>query len=99
MDAANDFPQVVIDGVYFQVGRTGIGRVWTSLLREWAAGDFADRFLFLDRGGTAPPLNGIRCVTISPYAYRFTGYDASGLQALCDRELPCVCVSTYYTAP
>ncbi len=99
MRAANGFPRVLIDGVYFQVGRTGIGRVWTSLLREWIADGFAEHLLFLDRGGTAPRLDGVRYLTVPPYDYRFTGNDAARLQALCDQEGADVFVSTYYSAP
>jgi glycosyltransferase involved in cell wall biosynthesis len=83
MSAANGFPRVLIDGVYFQVGRTGIGRVWTALLR----------------GATAPRQDGIAYLPVPPCDYRFTGEEAARLQALCDRERADLFVSTYYTAP
>jgi hypothetical protein len=42
-------PNIVIDGVFFQYYRTGIARVWKSLLREWSGTDFASRLVVLDR--------------------------------------------------
>jgi glycosyltransferase involved in cell wall biosynthesis len=99
MSAADGFPRVLIDGVYFQIGRTGIGRVWTSLLREWAAGGLAERLLVVDRGATAPRIDGVTYLDVPAYDYRFTGDDAAHLQALCDRERTGLFVSTYYTAP
>jgi glycosyltransferase involved in cell wall biosynthesis len=99
MGTANGFPRVLIDGVYFQVGRTGIGRVWASLLREWVADGAAEHLLVLDRGETAPRLDGVAYLSVPPCDYRYTGDEAARLQALCDRERADLFVSTYYTAP
>ena len=99
MSTAKRFPQIVIDGVFFQIAHTGIARVWTSLLHEWLASGFAEQVLVLDRGDTAPRLDGIRYRTMPRYDYGLTGSDAGNLQALCDEEQADVFVSTYYTAP
>ena len=99
MSAANGFPRVLIDGVYFQVGRTGIGRVWTALLRAWADAGLAEHLLVLDRGATAPRQDGVAYLPVAPCDYRYTGDEAARLQELCDRERADLFVSTYYTAP
>jgi glycosyltransferase involved in cell wall biosynthesis len=99
MGAGKRFPKVLIDGIFFQIARTGIARVWTSLLRYWADGSFADSLLLLDRAETAPPIDGVRRLTIPGYDYRASGDDALRLQALCDQEEADLFVSTYYTAP
>jgi glycosyltransferase involved in cell wall biosynthesis len=99
MSAANGFPRVLIDGVYFQVGRTGIGRVWTALLRVWADAGLAEHLLVLDRGGTAPRQDGVAYLPVPPCDYRYTGDEAARLQELCDRERADLFVSTYYTTP
>jgi glycosyltransferase involved in cell wall biosynthesis len=99
MSTAKHFPQIVIDGVFFQIAHTGIARVWTSLLHEWSANGFAEHLVVLDRGDTAPRLDGIRYRTIPRYDYGLTGNDAGHLQTLCDEEQADVFVSTYYTAP
>jgi glycosyltransferase involved in cell wall biosynthesis len=99
MNAVKRFPKILIDGVFFQIAHTGIARVWTSLLREWAGNGFAAHLLVLDRGNTAPRLDGVRYLTIPSYDYHGSGLDAVRLQSLCDREQADLFVSTYYTAP
>ncbi len=99
MNANNDNPQILLDGVFFQYGSTGIARLWTALLHEWSADRFAQQLLVLDRGDTAPRFDGIRYRSIPPYDHRTTGDDAARLQTLCDEERAAVFVSTYYTAP
>ena len=99
MNANNDNPQILLDGVFFQYGSTGIARLWTALLHEWSADRFAQQLLVLDRGDTAPRIDGIRYRSIPAYDHRTTGDDAARLQALCDEERAAVFVSTYYTAP
>lgn len=99
MNAATHSPYILIDGLFFQIARTGIARVWTSLLREWAGTGFADHLLVLDRGNTAPRLDGVRYLTIPLYDYHDSGRDAVHLQGFCDQEHADLFVSTYYTAP
>jgi glycosyltransferase involved in cell wall biosynthesis len=99
MSAGNDSRTIVIDGIFFQLGRTGIARVWTALLHEWSTEPFAKRLLVLDRGNTVPRFDGIRYRTIPLYDYRTSGDDARRLQMLCDEERAGLFVSTYYTTP
>ena len=39
---------IVIDGVFFQIGRSGIARVWQSLLGLWSGTPFGDRLVVMD---------------------------------------------------
>jgi glycosyltransferase involved in cell wall biosynthesis len=90
---------ILIDGVFFQLYRTGIARVWTSLLEQWSKTNFARHILVLDRANTAPKIPGIRYRTIPAYSYDKTGADRAMLQKICDEESAAVFISTYYTTP
>ena len=90
---------IVIDGVFFQLYRTGIARVWRSLLEEWAVSNFADCIVVFDRADTAPKIPGIKYRTISPYNYNATDADREMLQQVCDEEGADLFISTYYTTP
>ncbi|MEG4201678.1 glycosyltransferase [Microcoleus sp. Pol12A5] len=92
-------PKIIVDGVFFQLYRTGIARVWQSLLQEWAVDGFAKHIVVLDRAGTAPKILGIRYRTIPPYNYSTTDADREMLQQLCDEEGADLFISTYYTTP
>ncbi|MBS3027680.1 MAG: glycosyltransferase [Dolichospermum sp. DET50] len=91
--------QIIIDGVFFQLYKTGIARVWKSLLEEWANTEFADHILVLDRANTAPKINGIRYRVVSLYNYNDTESDRQMLQQICDEEGAELFISTYYTTP
>ncbi|WP_290601633.1 glycosyltransferase [Anabaena sp. AL93] len=91
--------QIIIDGVFFQLYKTGIARVWKSLLEQWANTEFANHIIVLDRANTAPKINGIRYRTISPYNYNDTESDRQMLQQICDEEGAELFISTYYTTP
>lgn len=90
---------IVIDGVFFQLYKTGIARVWQSLLEEWTKGDFAQHIVVVDRVGTAPKIEGIRYRTIPAYDYVNTDFDRKMLQQICDEEKANLFISTYYTTP
>lgn len=92
-------PIILIDGVFFQLYRTGIARVWRSLLEEWAQTDFAKHIIVLDRVGTAPEIPGIRYRLIPAYDYSNTEVDRGILQQICDEEGAELFISTYYTTP
>jgi glycosyltransferase involved in cell wall biosynthesis len=92
-------PLILIDGVFFQLYRTGIARVWRSLLEEWSQSDFAKHIIVLDRVGTAPEIPGIRYRLIPAYDYSNTEVDHEILQQVCDEEGADLFISTYYTAP
>ncbi len=91
--------KILIDGVFFQITQSGIARVWTSLLEQWATSEFAKQILVLDRIGTAPKIAGIPYRTIPAYDYAKTDIDRQLLQQVCDEEKASLFISTYYTTP
>ncbi len=90
-------PQIVIDGVFFQLYSTGIARVWKSLLEEWANTEFSNHLVILDRVGTAPKIEGISYYQIPAYDYNNTDADRQMLQQVCDELGTDLFISTYYT--
>ncbi|WP_333335946.1 methyltransferase domain-containing protein [Microcoleus sp. BROC3] len=90
---------ILVDGVFFQMYRTGIARVWRSLLEEWAENGFAKHIIVLDRVGTSPKIGGIRYCTVPAYDYSKTDADREMLQQVCDETGADLFISTYYTTP
>lgn len=91
---------IVVDGVFFQhFLKSGIARVWRSYLHEWLKTGFAERVVFLDRGGTGPRLPGLPTRSIPLWRDDLTAQDSLRLQRICDEEGAALFVSTYYTAP
>ncbi len=90
---------IIIDGVFFQILKTGIGRVWISLLSEWAKNDFGKHLLILDRVGTAPKIPSLRYRKIPDYSYEKAKADKQMLQDICSQEGADLFISTYYTTP
>lgn len=93
------FPKILIDGVFFQLYKTGIARVWNSLLEKWAENSFGNHIIVLDRAGTASKIAGIRYLTIPAYNYGTTDADRKMLQQVCDELEADLFISTYYTTP
>ncbi|NJR21009.1 MAG: glycosyltransferase [Richelia sp. CSU_2_1] len=92
--------KIVIDGIFFQTKqRSGIARVWQSLMAEWVKDGFAKNIVILDRANTVPKIPGIRYESVPVYDYNNTDTDRQMLQQLCDRENADLFVSTYYTTP
>ena len=90
---------IIVDGVFFQMFKTGIARVWQSLLSEWSANGFSQNLIVLDRVGTAPKISGIRYLSVPAYDYSNTDNDCKMLQEICDQEQADLFISTYYTTP
>jgi glycosyltransferase involved in cell wall biosynthesis len=91
---------IVVDGVFFQhFLKSGITRVWLSYLREWLKTGFAERVVFLDRGGAGPRLPGLPTRSIPRWRDDLTAQDSLRLQRICDEERAALFVSTYYTTP
>lgn len=90
---------ILVDGVFFQMYKTGIARVWRSLLQEWAENGFAKHIIVLDRVGTSPKIPGIRYCNVPAYDYSKTDADREMLQQVCDEEGADLFISTYYTTP
>ncbi|AUT02340.1 glycosyl transferase group 1 [Nostoc sp. CENA543] len=98
-DLATKNLNILIDGVFFQLYKTGIARVWKSLLEEWASNGFAKHIILLDRVGTAPKIPGIRYINIPSYDYHEMDADREMLQQVCDQEGADLFISSYYTTP
>lgn len=75
---------IVIDGVFFQIGRSGIARVWQSLLGLWSGTPFGDRLVVMDRNRTMPRLPGIRYVDAAGLNYHDLEGDRRIVQQACD---------------
>ncbi|MEB3120241.1 MAG: glycosyltransferase family 1 protein [Snowella sp.] len=93
------FSTLVIDGVFFQIADTGIARVWQSLLKEWQKSDFSGHIVVIDRGNTAPKIDGIAYYSMSLYDYEKKALESEKLQTICDQFKADLFISTYYTTP
>jgi glycosyltransferase involved in cell wall biosynthesis len=92
-------PRIVVDGVFYQLSNSGIARVWTSLLKECVRTGYADNVVLIDRGGTAPRIDGVIYHSIEPHNWDTVDGDARLLQEVCDLEGADLFMSTYYTTP
>ena len=90
---------IVIDGVFFQIGRSGIARVWQSLLGLWSGTPFGDRLVVMDRNRTIPRLPGIRYVDAPGLNYADLEGDRRVVQDVCDELGAALFISTYYSHP
>ena len=75
---------IVVDGVFFQLGRTGIARVWMTLLGLWAPTEFGRRLVVIDRARTAPRVPGIRYHDAPALNYADLEGDRRVVQQVCD---------------
>jgi len=91
--------KILVDAVFFQYNRSGIARVWSSLLIEWARDGFARQLLVLDRQNTVPHIPGIAYRTVAAHSYAAPDVDRAMLQRVCDEEGADLFVSSYYTTP
>jgi FkbM family methyltransferase len=91
--------KILVDGVFFQLYRTGIARLWQSVLAEWAQTEFSRQIIVLDRNNTCPKISGIQYLSIPELNYVDVEADRVLLQAICDREDASLFISTYYTTP
>ncbi|MGD2180385.1 glycosyltransferase family 4 protein [Lusitaniella coriacea] len=92
-------PKIVVDGIFFQYYRTGIARVWRTLLEEWVESGFSKHLLVLSRGGTTPEISGIDYRVIPNHNYQNSDADRELLQQICDEEGADLFISSYYTTP
>jgi FkbM family methyltransferase len=91
--------KILVDGVFFQLYRTGIARLWQSVLAEWAKDEFGRQIIVLDRNNTCPKIPGIQYLAIPELSYEDLDADRALLQAICDQENADLFISTYYTTP
>jgi len=92
-------PPIVVDGVFFQLARTGIARVWQTLLGLWAGTPFGDRLVVIDRARTMPRIAGIRYHDAPPLNYGDIEADRRVVQSACDAVGAALFISSYYTYP
>jgi FkbM family methyltransferase len=90
---------IIVDAVFFQYYKTGIARVWKSLLSRWAETEFGKRLLILDRAGSAPRIPGLKYMEFPAHDYANTGGDQELIQKVCDWKAARLFVSSYYTTP
>ncbi|MEY3870716.1 MAG: hypothetical protein RLZZ338_4610 [Cyanobacteriota bacterium] len=92
--------KILLDGVFFQLPqKSGITRVWQSLLNEWLKDGFAENILVLDRAGTWTKIEGIQSRIIPAYDYNTNERDRQMLEEICQEEKADLFISTYYTTP
>src|SRR4051794_40158091 len=90
--------KLLVDGVFFQLARTGIARVWSEVLPKLALK--ADlEITLLDRGG-APRFDGIRVIEFPSYSMASnSAADSFLVETFCKDLGVDVFTSTYYTTP
>jgi predicted O-linked N-acetylglucosamine transferase (SPINDLY family)/glycosyltransferase involved in cell wall biosynthesis len=91
--------KIIVDGVFFQLYNTGIGRLWQSLLIEWSNTEFSNNILVLDRDHTCPRIPGINYRVVPLCKYDELEAEQRFLQTICDEESADLFISTYYTRP
>lgn len=91
--------KVVVDGVFFQYFKTGIARVWQTLLHWWVESGFAAHLLVLDRAGSLPKFEGVCRRQIARHDYAKLDEDRQLLQQICIEEGADIFISSYYTMP
>lgn len=97
MERARTQPTIVIDAIFFQLYKSGIGRVWFALLQAWAETSFASHLVVLDRAGTAPNVPGLYYRSVPRYDYNTVEADRQMVQDICDEVGADLFISTYYT--
>lgn len=91
--------EFVVDGVFYQIGKSGIAKVWSKLLGEWVKSGFANKVVVIDRANTAPRVAGIEYHDAPAFFYEHEAQDREMLQDVCDRYQARAFISTYYTMP
>ena len=91
--------KIVIDGVFFQIARTGIARVWIELLQYWKTSGYTHDLVVLDRHRTCPRIDGVRYRDAPAFSYGSGTADRRMLQSICVDEQASLFISTYYTFP
>ncbi|OYU53630.1 MAG: hypothetical protein CFE27_01765 [Alphaproteobacteria bacterium PA1] len=100
-DAAmpNKKPKIIVDGIFHQLSASGIARLWNNQMRAWVESGVADRVVMLDRGGTAPRIDGVIYHTIPKLNTDDMLGDSRLLEETCQLLGGDIFISTYYTTP
>lgn len=97
---------ILIDGFFFQLARSGIARVWEDLIFHWSEISPDIRFYFLDRGQSDLTLAGAETVSFPPLAIEkcFELWslepwyqDRKKIDGMCHELNVDLFMSTYYT--
>jgi glycosyltransferase involved in cell wall biosynthesis len=91
--------KIVIDGIFYQIGRSGIARVWTKLLENWAQTGFASQVVVVDRQQSCPRVPGITYRDAKAFMHGNDKAERQQLQRICDEVGAALFISTYYTFP
>jgi glycosyltransferase involved in cell wall biosynthesis len=91
--------KIVIDGIFFHIANTGIARVWRSVLAQWCDSGFIENIILIDRGHTAPQLQGAQYYHLPTFNYQEEALFSTKLQEICDQFHADLFISTYYTTP
>ncbi len=91
--------EFVVDGIFYQIGKSGIARVWNKLLEEWVRSGFAERVAVIDRQRTAQRVDGVLYLDAPAFFHERTAEDRHMLQAICDQQGSRAFISTYYSIP
>jgi predicted O-linked N-acetylglucosamine transferase (SPINDLY family)/glycosyltransferase involved in cell wall biosynthesis len=91
--------KIIIDGVFFQLYKTGVARLWHSLLEVWAEEEFRNNIIILDRDQSCQRIPGLMYRDVPPFSYDNIEADRELLQSICDQEEADLFISTYYTIP
>jgi glycosyltransferase involved in cell wall biosynthesis len=91
--------EFVVDGIFYQIGKSGIARVWNKLLEQWVHTGFAERVLVIDRQRTAQRVPGVAYLDAPAFFHERTAEDRHMLQAICDHHGARAFISTYYSIP
>lgn len=89
--------KILVDGVFYQLARTGIARVWSAILPRLASCSDLEIAL-LDRGA-CPPFDGIERVEFPSYTWTNTPADSFLIDRFCQDLRADIFISTYYTTP
>lgn len=89
---------IVIDGVFFQLAKTGIARMWTNILKEWSKSDFSNRIVFLERENSGPNIPNIKTIKIKAYQTENFNKEREYLESICCELNASLFISTYYTS-
>jgi len=89
--------KIVIDGIFYQIGRSGIARVWTKLLENWVQSGFASQVVVVDRQQSCPRVPGITYRDAKAFMHGNDKAERQQLQDICDDVGAALFISTYYT--
>jgi glycosyltransferase involved in cell wall biosynthesis len=92
-------PRIALDGLFFQIAKTGIARLWRSYLEHWAGTEFASHLIVLDRNHTAPRMAGITYYDVPAFDGDTAGQEMLKIEEWCRKLEIDVFISTFYSTP